>query len=111
MVPVVPVGKRQGWPELPFAPRNELVPSELHGSQLQLLATSVHWGISNFSLVDSTTPPILLCTKPDNMRVAGISSLLLLAAGAVQAATSWTFDDATVSISNKKSVGEAAKES
>ncbi|PSR94178.1 hypothetical protein BD289DRAFT_494833 [Coniella lustricola] len=45
------------------------------------------------------------------MRVAGISSLLLLAASAVQAASSWTFGDATVSISNKKIAGEAAKES
>ncbi|KAF3762259.1 hypothetical protein M406DRAFT_357376 [Cryphonectria parasitica EP155] len=45
------------------------------------------------------------------MHVAGISSLLLLAAGAVQAASSWSFDDASISISNKKTAGEAAKES
>ncbi|KAJ4394031.1 hypothetical protein N0V93_003248 [Gnomoniopsis smithogilvyi] len=43
------------------------------------------------------------------MRVTGISSLLLLAAGAVQAASSWSFDDGAVSISNKKG-GEADKQ-
>lgn len=45
----------------------------------------------------------------DKMHVIGISSLLLLAAGAVQAASSWSFDDGAVSISNKKG-GEADKE-
>lgn len=43
------------------------------------------------------------------MRVVGLSSLLLLAAGAVQAASSWSFDDGAVSISSKKG-GEADKE-
>lgn len=42
------------------------------------------------------------------MRFTGISSLLLLAAGAVQAASSWSFDDGSVSISTKKG-GEADK--
>ncbi|CAN8101314.1 unnamed protein product [Discula destructiva] len=44
------------------------------------------------------------------MRVSGLSSLLLLAAGAVQAASSWSFDDGAVSISSKKG-GEATRES
>lgn len=42
------------------------------------------------------------------MRFTGISSLLLLAAGAVQATSSWSFDDGSVSISTKKG-GEADK--
>lgn len=44
------------------------------------------------------------------MRFTAIPSLLLLAAGAAQAASSWSFDDASVSISSKKGVGEAHKE-
>lgn len=43
------------------------------------------------------------------MRFTGIPSLLLLAAGAVQAASSWTFEDGRVSISAKKG-GEAEKQ-
>lgn len=48
--------------------------------------------------------------QPVNMRFTGISSLVLLAAGAVQAASSWSFDDGSVSISSKKAAGEATKE-
>ncbi|KUI70545.1 Dolichyl-diphosphooligosaccharide--protein glycosyltransferase subunit 2 [Cytospora mali] len=44
------------------------------------------------------------------MRFSAIPSLLFLAAGAVQAASSWSFDDASVAISSKKGVGEAHKE-
>lgn len=44
------------------------------------------------------------------MRLTGISSLILLAAGAVQAASSWSFDDGSVSVSSKKAAGEATKE-
>lgn len=42
------------------------------------------------------------------MRFTGFSSLLLLAAGAVQATSSWTFDAGSVSVSSKKG-GEADK--
>lgn len=48
--------------------------------------------------------------EPVNMRFTGISSLVLLAAGAVQAASSWSFDEGSVSISSKKAAGEATKE-
>lgn len=48
--------------------------------------------------------------QPFIMRFTGISSLVLLAAGAVQAASSWSFDDGSVSISSKKAAGEATKE-
>lgn len=54
--------------------------------------------------------PFSTTTQPDNMRFTAIPSLLLLAAGAAQAASSWSFDDASVSISSKKGVGEAHKE-
>lgn len=47
-------------------------------------------------------------TTPANMRFTGFSSLLLLAAGAVQATSSWTFDAGSVSVSSKKG-GEADK--
>lgn len=42
------------------------------------------------------------------MHITGLSSLLLLAAGAVQA-TSWSFDAGSVSVTSKKG-GEAPKE-
>lgn len=45
------------------------------------------------------------------MRIAGLSSLLLVAAGAAQAASSWSFDSGSISLSNKKTVGEAVKSS
>jgi hypothetical protein len=44
------------------------------------------------------------------MRFTGISSLVLLAAGAVQAASSWNFDDGSVAVSSRKAGGEATKE-
>ncbi|KAK7743527.1 hypothetical protein SLS53_004061 [Cytospora paraplurivora] len=44
------------------------------------------------------------------MRFSAIPSLFLLVAGAAQAASSWSFDDASISISSKKGVGEAHKE-
>lgn len=71
-------------------------------------------GISTFSLVTLSTSPISLHflphhhPAPDKMHITGLSSLLLLAAGAVQA-TSWSFDAGSVSVTSKKG-GEAPKE-
>lgn len=112
---VASVKLRQGWP-VPARPASRHVMSslaELQWAQRHLLATSVHWGISTFGLVSpatfpTTSPSSVHKNWPDKMRFSGISSLLLVAAGAVQAASSWSFDDGSVSTSSKKG-GEAPK--
>lgn len=90
-----------------FTPRNELCLS--CRDRQELLATKCLLGISSaLSIPLLSFPHSFSHTKPDNMRFTGIPSLLLLTAGAVQAASSWSFDDGSVSISNKKG-GEADK--